>query len=211
VFAAVGTGRTVFFRYIMPLVPIACLSAAIAVTAASGWLARRVRLSEAAIASALAIALAAPSLMATIQIDRLLARTDSRVIAAAWLRPLLRPDDTLCDVGGVIGLDLDGVEFHNWRFDKPSATFVNAGEQLPDWLVLYDSPLEYAELDPRMARLAARGYRLAYEVRGVGTARRNVFDPQDAFFLPVFGFSGIERPGPDVLIYRRLTTFPAEP
>ena len=203
IFAAVGMGRTVFFRYIMPLVPIACLSAAIAVTAASQWLARRIRLSEAVIASALAIALAAPSLVTTIRIDRLLARTDSRVIAADWLRPMLRPEDTLADVGGVIGLDLNGVEFHDWRFDKASATFVNAGERLPDWLVLYDSPLDYAELDPRMDRLALERYDLAYEVRGVGSARRSLFDPQDAFFLPVFGFSGIDRPGPDVFIYRR--------
>jgi hypothetical protein len=203
VFAAAGTGRTVFFRYVIPLVPIACLSAAIAVTSASTWLARRLRIAEAAMASVLAIAIALPSLVTTVRIDRLLAQPDSRVIAADWLRPQLRPEDTLCDVGGVLGLDLNGVEFHNWQFDKSTATFVDAGDRRPDWLILYDSPLAYAELDPRMTRLALERYRLAHEVRGVGTSRQRVFDPQDAFFLPVFGFSGIDRPGPDVLVYRR--------
>jgi hypothetical protein len=30
-----------------------------------------------------------------------------------------------------------------------------------------------------------------------------VFDRQDAFFLPIAGFSGVERPGPNVSIYLR--------
>ncbi len=202
-FAALGSGRTVFFRYILPLVPIMCLSAAIGVDTLAGWIAARVPLRRGVVTAILAALVAGPSLVTSIQIDRILARPDSRLLAANWLKPQLRRDDTLCDVVDVIGLDLNDVAFHGWRFDAPSATFVNAGDRLPDWLVLYDSPLGYAKLDPRMARLARERYRLAYEVRGVGAARQSVFDPQDAFFLPIYGFNGIERPGPDVYIFRR--------
>jgi len=203
-FAALGAGRTVFFRYILPLVPILCLSAAIGVESLAGWIAARLSRPRGAVTAILAALVAGPSLVTSMQIDRLLAQPDSRVLASEWLRPQLRSDATLCDVEEAIGLDLRGVEFHNWHFDKPSATFVNAGDRLPDWLVLYESPVrQYAAIDPRMADLARREYTLAFEVRGVGRAMRSVFDPQDAFFLPIFGLSGIPRPGPDVFIYRR--------
>lgn len=36
-----------------------------------------------------------------------------------------------------------------------------------------------------------------------GAARSAVYDLQDAFFMPVSGFSTVIRPGPTVLIYRR--------
>jgi len=31
-----------------------------------------------------------------------------------------------------------------------------------------------------------------------------VYDMQDAFFLPIAGFRGVQRPGPTVWIFRRL-------
>ena len=209
-FAALGAGRTVFFRYMLPLIPILCLSAAIGIDTLAGWISPRLPIRRVVVTVILAGLVVRPSLVTSIQLDRLLAQTDSRVLAAEWLRPRLRADDTLADVGGVLGLDLASVAFHGWQFDKPTATFVNAGDRLPDWLVLYDSPVtQYAAIDPRMADLARREYRLAFEVRGVGGATGSVFDPQDAFFAPIFGLSGIPRPGPDVFIYRR-STFPAE-
>jgi len=203
-FVALGAGRTVFFRYILPLVPVMCLSAAIGVETLAGWIAARVPVRRGLVTAILAAIVAVPSLVTSIQIDRLLGRTDTRVLAADWLKPKLRPGDTLSDVGGVLGLDLHDARFHHWHFDKPSATFVNAGDRLPDWLVLYDSPVtHYAAIDPRMADLAKRNYTLVLDVRGVGGATRSVFDPQDAFFVPIYGVSGIPRPGPDVFIYRR--------
>ncbi|MCX6553273.1 MAG: hypothetical protein NTY02_20090, partial [Acidobacteria bacterium] len=33
--------------------------------------------------------------------------------------------------------------------------------------------------------------------------RRRVYDRQDAFYLPLDGFDGIDRPGPNLLIYVR--------
>jgi hypothetical protein len=34
-------------------------------------------------------------------------------------------------------------------------------------------------------------------------AGSGIYDRQDAFFLPIAGFTGVARPGPTVLIYRR--------
>jgi hypothetical protein len=59
------------------------------------------------------------------------------------------------------------------------------------------------QLDPGHGEIKSMRTADAALGRGVGRAMRSVFDPQDAFFLPIFGLSGIPRPGPDVFIYRR--------
>jgi hypothetical protein len=37
-----------------------------------------------------------------------------------------------------------------------------------------------------------------------GRARSAVYDQQDAFFLPFSRFDTVERPGPTILVYRRI-------
>ena len=205
-FAAIGSGQTVFFRYVMPLVPIACLSAAIAVKLAGQWLARRMRLPQAAAVGLLAVLAGGPSLVNSVWLDMLLARTDTRVIAAHWLTPRLRPDDTLHDAGGdYTRLDYGRTPFHDWRFDPATKSFGDPAGRTPDWIVLYDSPLfTYAAVDNELRLLVDRKYVLAEEVRGTrGGDAAGVYDLQDAFFLPFSRFDTVERPGPDVRIFRR--------
>jgi hypothetical protein len=74
----------------------------------------------------------------------------------------------------------------------------------PDWLVLYDSPLStYTRAPWQLRSLAATRYSLAHSVVATTGRRRGaVYDPQDAFFMPVWGLWIVERPGPTVLIYR---------
>ena len=203
-FTAIGSGRTVFFRYILPLMPLACLSAAVFVVSTTEWAARRFR-SRARLVEALLIAVVAiPSLVNSVWMDVLLARTDSRVLAAEWLIGRLRPEDTMFDAGGdYTRLELGRTAFHEWQYDSVGASFVNAGGRTPDWIVLYDSPLrDYATTDPRLRALAASRYAVAYQVTATGASRESIFDPQDAFFLPIAGFGAVLRPGPDVTIYR---------
>ena len=207
-FLAIGSGRTVFFRYILPLLPLACLSAAVAIRVLALWAAPRTGTSPAMATAVLAVIVAAPPLVNSVRMDLLLARTDTRVLAAEWLAPRLRPDDTLHDAGGdYTRLDLGRTRFHEWRYDAATGRFANAGEKMPDWLVVYDYavPLgHYASTHPGVRTLLQTRYALAHEVMGVrGDGRRSVFDREDAFFLPIAGFRGVERPGPNVSIYRR--------
>ena len=205
-FAAIGSGQTVFFRYVMPLVPIACLSAAVAVTHAGVWLARRARLPAPAAVALLGLLVAAPSLTNSLWLDVLLARTDTRVLAGRWLAPRLRPETTLADTGGDYAkLDFGGLAFHDWRYDRVSQSFGDPAGRTPDWIVVDDSPLpEYTAAPAALRALVSERYDMVHEVRGL-TARAGaaIYDRQDAFFLPIAGFSGVERPGPTVRIYRR--------
>lgn len=205
-YVAIGSGQTVFFRYVMPLVPIACLSAAIAVSTAGRWRSGRTRLPSAMAAGALAVIVGVPSLVNSVWLDLLLARTDTRVIAARWLTARLGPDDTLHDAGGdYTRLDYGKTPFHDWRFDPATKSFGDPAGRTPDWIVLYDSPLfTYAAIDNELRFLVDREYVLAEEVRGTrDDSDPGVYDLQDAFFLPFSRFDTVERPGPDVRIFRR--------
>ena len=72
-----GLGGSLFVRYVIPLVPLACVAAACGLSRAAGG-----RTAAVALACLL---LAAPPIAASLAHDRLLARTDTRVQAASWL------------------------------------------------------------------------------------------------------------------------------
>jgi 4-amino-4-deoxy-L-arabinose transferase-like glycosyltransferase len=205
-YLSIGAGRTVFFRYALPLVPMVCVFAAIAVCVAARWLAAQARLPAAAAITVVALATASPSLWQSVQLDRLLAREDSRVVAARWLAGQLRHDDTLYDSGGDYArLSWEpGVDFHEWRYDAARRAFGDPQGRTPGWILLYESPLpEYTAPPAGIRELVDARYQLVYRVDGVpASAGSGVYDRQDAFFLPIAGFTGIARPGPTVLMYR---------
>jgi hypothetical protein len=147
--------------------------------------------------------LAAPPLASSVRFDERLARTDTRVLAAEWLRPRLAPEDAVHEAGGLYAaIDLGGAPFHRWTFDPASSSFIDAGGRLPEWLVLESSPLwTYASVAPELRSLAASRYTLAADVPATAGAA-GAYDLQDAFFMPVSGFGSVIRPGPSIQIYR---------
>ncbi|MGH9372124.1 MAG: glycosyltransferase family 39 protein [Vicinamibacterales bacterium] len=204
-YASIGSGYTVFFRYVLPLIPIACLSAAIAVRHAGPWIARRGGVSTGAAILVLGSLVAAPSLVHSIWFDVVLARKDTRVLAAEWLAPRIRTGETLYDSGGDYGmLDLGRRGHHVWRFDPSTGSFGHPEGHTPDWLVLHRSPVRtYANHAPGLRRLAHERYDLVWEVRATrGAAGAAVYDLQDAFFMPLSDFDTVARPGPTIRIYR---------
>ena len=198
-YLSVGSGYTVFFRYILPLIPLACLSAAVGIQEVG----KRLGGSKAVASTAFVIVVA--GLVNAVWFDVLLARTDSRVLAARWLAAQLQREDTLHDAGGPYSaLGLAEVPFHEWKFDANANSFGAADGKTPDWLVLYESPLHtYTRMPWQLRTLAATSYTLAHSIQATTGARRDaVYDLQDAFFMPVWGLWTVERPGPTVLIYR---------
>lgn len=205
-YASLGNGYTVFFRYVLPLVPLVCLAAAVAVRRTAAWGAPRIGLSQGAITIALAALVGGWAFINCVWFDALLARKDTRVVAAVWLWAHVAPGETMYEAEDAYAmLDLRRLPVHFWRFDRSSESFVNAGGHIPDWLVLHESPLwTYATIPTPLRRLAAQKYELVATVAATkGAARSAVYDLQDAFFMPVTGFSTVERPGPTVLIYHR--------
>jgi hypothetical protein len=205
-YVSIGGGRTVFFRYVLPLVPVLCLSAAVAAERAAFWLSTRTGRTLAISRAIVAVLVAGIGLVNCVWFDILMSRTDSRVVAARWFETRLRPDDTLYDSGGnYTRLELSQIPHHQWFYDPPSQSFGHPGGDIPDWLVLHDSGVfPYTRIHPDIETLAKTRYRLMHTIpaskpRPTGA----VYDLQDAFFMPVSGFADVRRPGPTIRILRR--------
>jgi hypothetical protein len=240
-YGVAGSGKGVFMRYMLPLVPLLCAAAGGVLDAVDRgrgrwWV------------FALALLLVAPTARAAWQHDGLLAREDTRLTAARWIEDQL-PDGTriaMCgsDFGypqvhptrdwlqreledaraaGASGRRLESMLRQEGyppppRYDvvelKPDNPLnrraVRTGCDLDclraegiEWVVTQEHPLAYSRLDP--------GFRLRLEREAVevrcfdpfrrGTARPE-YDPADAYYVPLSGFGGVERPGPLLRIYR---------
>jgi 4-amino-4-deoxy-L-arabinose transferase-like glycosyltransferase len=205
-FILIGAGYLVFFRYVVPLLPIVCLAAAVGVRHAANYLATRASLSHATSIGILIAMTAGPGLVNSVWFDILLARTDSRVVAARWLERNLRPGDSFYDAGGkYVAVDLSHTRYRRMTFDTDAADFVNFEGQRPDWLVLHESPLfAYTEVPQRVQEIAEQDYVVATRIDGTPLLPRGaIYDVQDLFFMPVWGMWTVERPGPTIRIYRR--------
>ncbi len=208
-YLALAPGRTVFFRYALPIVPFACAAAAVAIHEGSRVVSERLGWRQTALP--LACLVAAPALVTCVRFDAALARTDTRVLAGRWVAAHVRPDESIYDAGGdYAGSDLRNVAAHRWSietFDAATATFRDSGGRVPDWLVLPESPLVYGSVPSSLRRLAADRYALIDTIAATaGDTSGSVYDQQDAFFLPIAGFGPVLRPGPTIRIYRAMKT-----
>ena len=196
-YLVIGSGYTTFARYILPVVPFVCLAAA----ALSTWLPALAGRSAGRVAWLLAILLIAPSAWSTFQFDRLLARTDTRVLAENWVIAHY-PDGAQI---GEMGRGSTKLHFVPPQPGIPSsyrslAVDEDPGE--PDILVVPTSLFDpTAQISAPAALLKGR-YTLAETIRAHELSSKDViYDWQDEFYLPLTGFEKIDRPGPNYEIY----------
>jgi hypothetical protein len=207
-----GSGYTVFARYMLPVVPFLCLMAGYALAEGAQWLALRMRrpnLSPIAATAGVTLLLW-PSAHSVVHFDRLLSRTDSRLMARWWIERQFPKETTIAQLGSEGGRVL---LFEHDRSEKKynKVDFSRRGVR-PDLVIVPSSPLMPAPRElSDMARTLSREYELAYHRDVVGTDAANVYDWQDDFYLPLSGFKGIERPGPNLKIYIRRGVFPEIP
>jgi hypothetical protein len=193
-YAAIGGARAVPMRYASTLVPAVALGAAWAVMAVSArW--RRAGI----IAGVATAAICAEPLYRSVRFDRLLAREDTRVTARAWLDarlpPLARitvPESKTLRWGRPLLEDrYTVVPYHPRVLRRHEA----------EWLLLPESPTGHAPFSPELHEQARSAGTLVALFDPFGPHARPVYDPHDAFFVPVAGFAGVRVPGPRITIY----------
>jgi hypothetical protein len=202
----IGLTHEDFWRYVMPMLPALSLLAgglvALLPTAAP---ARAVFLAGFLI-------LLAPSAYASFTTDRLLGETDTRRQAADWLlhnapaqsalsignywaQPLYdgtelagRPLHPLYLTGDpIVDSFQQGLFTDRFRVNQPGEPCYTLAESGPPWQTPppATSGTALAVFRPYSGTVAAAGAR---------------YDPLDAFYLPIWGFAGLERPGPSIAI-----------
>ena len=198
-----GSGYTVFVRYMMPVVPFLCLTAAYAAVEAARSVAVRVdrpRWAPGMVAAAAALVLL-PSVLSVISFDRLIALTDNRLIAAEWIEQQFPNGATLAQLGRESGHVFVAADTPNaGRF--VNVDFNGTGPR-PDVIVVPSSRLQPETTLGTLAGVLAAEYRLGAEFKAVAYDANSVYDRQDEFYLPLAGFDGITRPGPDLKLYVR--------
>ena len=207
-----GSGYTVFARYMLPVVPFLCLTAAYGVTETARWLAARMNRASAmpALVTAATAGILWPSAQSVVQFDRIISRTDSRVLARQWLERTIPPGATIAQVGEPGGhvllfeRDRSEPQYRAADISRPGAR--------PDVVIVNSSPLGASDqVTNRVRRILAREYDTGVFQHAAAFETRNVYDWQDQFFVPLSGFEGIERPGPNVRIYLRRDFLPHVP
>ncbi len=195
-YAVLGSGRTVFARYALPLVPFLCVSAGYAVATVANWLARYANGARwsAATAALLTAVILWPSARSVIAFDRLLTREDSRLIARRWIEQHVPPGATIAQIGAA----------NAKVYVAGDERYVAAPtDSRPALIVIVSSPITGAATED-IAPLLAQEYDLSFEEQVVSeNDPAHIYDRQDEFYLPLAGFDRIERPGPNVRVYVR--------
>jgi Dolichyl-phosphate-mannose-protein mannosyltransferase len=208
-----GSGQTVFVRYLMPMVPFVCLTAGFFVDRAARVAAGRVNARGAREATivALAFILGAQTLRSSLLFDRLMTVEDSRVVGADWIVSHFPSGASMYQSGFGAGhlQPRPRGRYPQYTFNEQSARFEvdrEAANAPPDIIVLLESPLgPYSVVPPRIATLVADQYALATTFDSVPAERASdaVYDREDAFFAPFGGIENAVRPGPNVRIFER--------
>lgn len=201
-----GRGYTVFTRYMIPMVPFLCLSAGVLVAWVSELAARRTRILGGLTAAALVVVCATPTAIKAMAFDRVLTRTDSRVLAAEWFVEHARHDSAIlvvCSPYGGPQLWTRGqpLPFQVLNWNEEARRIV--GGVRPDFILLEQSGLWHYSVFPEQLRPVLREYDLRHVIRTLDPGTPHVYDQQDAFYLPFDGFAHVVRPGPTLFIYEK--------
>jgi hypothetical protein len=208
-YAAVFSQRTVFVRYVTPLVPFVSVAAAVLVVDAARLLGRRRSFLVAPAVALLSLAVAAPSIHSTLRIDRLFAATDTRLLAADWIRENVPAGSSLYMSGSVAArpiVEWGPVQVYRYWDHREGWVFAEKNllvKGWPDWLVLTESGVpQYSYCPTAVKQLAEQEYHLVRAFKAMDL-EGNLFDRQDAFFYPYAGFRSATRGGPNYSIYVR--------
>jgi hypothetical protein len=220
-YAVAGDIKLLFFRYAIPLVPFLCLTAARFVTmtvqAVFEIVPRRSGkphvasngLRNMAIGFA-AIAVVLPSACSVVRFDHVISQTDNRVVVARWFDRHVPPGSSVLLSGSSFGYVQFNplMRYNPWVWDRRRQIFVSdlnrrsvAGR--PEWILLQGSPLR-SETQPIVREFLQKDYALIKYFEAFSPASAHVYDQQDGFFAPFAGFEGVERPGPNFTLYKRI-------
>jgi 1-acyl-sn-glycerol-3-phosphate acyltransferase len=227
--------QLVFARYAIPLVPFLCIGAAFLLTSVAERVTRRwPRVPAGAVLALGAVSLVAPSARSVLRLDRVLSRTDTRVVLRSWIEGNVAPADGVyqaADKWSAVQLPASPAAILG-RYEGPAnkerrrvllrqaearstpgyddwtwegSAFRRNGDattDLPRFILVPLSPLvAYSGVPADLGALLAARYEPSRSFVFTVWDPGQVFDQQDAFYVPFGGLRGTETPGPNFQLY----------
>jgi len=196
-----GRSLNQFYRYVLPVVPFLCVTAAYLVSVLAERVTRSVaspiesRRRAAVVSAVLAVAIVTPSAINVWHFDRIMSQTDNRVVVANWVAQFVPEGDSIAQSGSHYG--------HAQINDSIWRMVGGHPAEPPQWILLQESPLPSDNQAEILALIDSGQYDLAWQFTAVTLDRgERIYDLQDAFFVPFAGFDGVTRPGPNFTLYR---------
>jgi hypothetical protein len=196
----IGASPVSLVRYLTPVTPLLALVVAHLVVRLSAR-ATGPGPARAALTAGLTLALAAEPAANTIAHDRIAARTDTRVLATAWMAAHLPPGA----VAAVLGSTYFPISDPELPPGVERAPLPLASTDLDRWrtthVVTHEHQLRFSKLHAGQMRVLGPRLRLLAEFSPYRAGPAGTFEWWDAFYIPIAGFDGVTRPGPLVRIY----------
>jgi len=257
-YAFFGKGYAAFSRYMVPIVPFLCITAAVFAVTLGEWLSGYFKIRSTNITiSILAILIIFPSVHDIVRYNELLVKRDNRMVAADWILTNIPKGSSIFQFGiswsqpftsskienlrghysealkkgdiKIAGMiqealqhlqdkDIDRYAQYIYDIDEQTFKLDNEKAGMPQYIILtkpptpagYDANFVAKEYhrpfygDRLILKLLKRYYNLekTFEVVDINN-KKNLYDLQDAFYIPFAGFVGVQRPGPNIYIYKK--------
>jgi hypothetical protein len=203
-YVAMGPARIVPMRYASSIAPCIALGAA--------WLLFRTcaRARRATLwIGALALLLSLEPAYRDLRFGRLLQQEDTRVSARRFLDLHAAPGARVLAPDSKAERWARPILEDRYRLSGYTQALARAGSA--EWLVLAESRTGYAPYRPAVHALVKGRGRLAATFDPFAPGAIPLYDPHDAFFVPVAGFEGVNAPGPKISIYELSPAAPPVP
>jgi 4-amino-4-deoxy-L-arabinose transferase-like glycosyltransferase len=223
-YVAMGGSQLVYPRWVVPLVPFLCLTAAVAIDRLAvllgALLARLIRASASMtvikiVVAGLTVLIVAPSGARAVAFDQLVSRADTRVRAAEWIEGRFPHGASLYQTGMQYSFvePRPRLRYPLYTFNERHNVFdhvTGSDQELPDLILVLSSPLVvFNQIPSGLDAILRSQYGLIATFKARSDADAGpvpVYDQQDAFYVPFANFGSVSRPGPDVQIYERRDT-----
>jgi len=203
-FSALLSSHQLFYRYILVPFPAMALLAGILVADLIAFAVTRLgkRRGGALVIAGFAFLLA-PSLIRDIQLDLLLNRTDTRVLALRWIERHIERGSAIAEIDQTTpyGKPPLSVSYRVLPFEDPKLLRAKG----VTWVVSDSYPPLFYSRGPSADELAALNAQatLVFDADPIrNDAPVPIFDPNDAFYVPLQHLSSVTRPGPRIRIWK---------
>lgn len=210
-----GVGYTVYVRYMLIVVLFLNIAAAKVLEDFSNFfvsfLAKRsLNVKPFFVLLLVSIMVVLPGLKRAIKFDYFLGKTDNRLIVSKWIETHLAPRTKIGLWASYWGKPILKNRFLIYHYDPQTNSFIPLQKPtksrccLPEYLIVEEYPLlVYSHIPASLLKLIKNYYIPIKYFKAIDPRQKsNLFDQQDAFYLPFAGFCKVRRPGPNFIIYK---------